>query len=198
MSADLPGYRFPHACRPWWGYGWAFGIVEKPPPAPTCKLCPPPDLALPLLLLSITTLLVLGWLLREPLFTEWRRQRVRRQPFPPEWRQILRQRWPFFHTMPADLQLQLKKHVQVFLAVAADERFLREKHLHVLFQLQLQVGRHRVEVGPALPQDLPPLERKRLAPYALTAPLGEQRLAQQPAEDQQCRDGKKQQGQDRV
>ena len=71
---------------------------------------------LPLLFLTIATLLVLGWLLREPLFAEWRRQRVRRQPFPPEWRQILRQRWPYFHTMPADLQLQLKKHVQVFLA----------------------------------------------------------------------------------
>ena len=74
---------------------------------------------MPLLLLAIATLLILGWLLREPLFTEWRRQRVRRQPFPLEWRQILRQRWPYFHTMPADLQLQLKKHVQVFLAEKA-------------------------------------------------------------------------------
>ncbi|MDP3821101.1 MAG: zinc-dependent peptidase [Burkholderiales bacterium] len=74
---------------------------------------------MPLLLLTIATLLVLGWLLREPLFAEWRRQRIRRQPFPPEWRQILRQRWPYFHTMPADLQLQLKKHVQVFLAEKA-------------------------------------------------------------------------------
>ena len=74
---------------------------------------------MPLLILAIATLLVLGWLLREPLFTEWRRQRVRRQPFPPEWRQILRQRWPYFHAMPADLQLQLKKHVQVFLAEKA-------------------------------------------------------------------------------
>ena len=71
---------------------------------------------MPLFIFAITTLLILGWLLREPLFTEWRRQRVRRQPFPPEWRQTLRQRWPYFHTMPANLQLQLKKHVQVFLA----------------------------------------------------------------------------------
>ena len=72
-----------------------------------------------LLVLAIATLLVLGWLLREPLFTEWRRRGVRRVPFPPEWRQILRQRWPYFHSMPADLQLQLKKHVQVFLAEKA-------------------------------------------------------------------------------
>ena len=75
--------------------------------------------ALPLLILSIATLLLLAWLLREPLFTEWRRRGVRRVPFPPEWRQILRERWPYFHAMPADLQLQLKKHVQVFLAEKA-------------------------------------------------------------------------------
>jgi MtfA peptidase len=74
---------------------------------------------LPLLILSIATLLLLAWLLREPLFTEWRRRGVRRVPFPPEWRQILRQRWPYFHSMPADLQLQLKKHMQVFLAEKA-------------------------------------------------------------------------------
>lgn len=69
-----------------------------------------------LLIFSIPTVLVLIWLLREPLFTGWRRRRVRRQPFPPEWRQILRRRVPYFRAMPADLQLQLKKHIQVFLA----------------------------------------------------------------------------------
>lgn len=71
---------------------------------------------MPLLILSIATLLLLIWLLREPLFTEWRRRGVRRQPFPAAWRQILRERVPYFRAMPADLQLQLKKHIQVFLA----------------------------------------------------------------------------------
>jgi Mlc titration factor MtfA (ptsG expression regulator) len=71
---------------------------------------------LPYLIVSIATLLVLAWLLRKPLFVEMRRRRVRRQAFPLEWRQILRRRLPYFRTMPADLQLQLKKHIQVFLA----------------------------------------------------------------------------------
>lgn len=71
---------------------------------------------MPLLILSIATLLLLTWLLREPLFTEWRRRRVRRQPFPAAWREILRRRVPYIRSMPADLQLQLKKHIQVFLA----------------------------------------------------------------------------------
>lgn len=69
-----------------------------------------------MLILSIATLLLVAWLLREPLFAEWRRRQVRSQPFPPEWRQILRRRVPYFRAMPADLQLQLKKHIQVFLA----------------------------------------------------------------------------------
>ncbi len=71
---------------------------------------------LALLILSTATLLLLTWLLREPLFTEWRRRKVRRQPFPAEWRQVLRHRVPYFRSMPADLQLQLKKHIQVFLS----------------------------------------------------------------------------------
>jgi len=59
---------------------------------------------------------MLTWLLRDPLFAEWRRRRVRRRPFPAAWREIVRWRVPYFRAMPADLQLQLKKHIQVFLA----------------------------------------------------------------------------------
>jgi hypothetical protein len=72
---------------------------------------------LPLLvLLPALALAVLGWLAGPWLATEWRRARVRRQPFPPEWREVLRQRMPGFRALPADLQLQLKKHAQVLLA----------------------------------------------------------------------------------
>ena len=35
---------------------------------------------------------------------------------PEAWREILRRRVPYFRSLPADLQLQLKKHIQVFLA----------------------------------------------------------------------------------
>ena len=71
---------------------------------------------MPLVLLLVATLALIAWLLREPLFAEWRRRRVMRQPFPPEWREILRRRVPYVRSMPADLQLQLKKRIQVFLA----------------------------------------------------------------------------------
>ena len=69
-----------------------------------------------LLLLPLLTLAVLGWLAGPWLAAQWRRSRVRRQPFPPAWREVLRQRMPAFRALPADLQLQLKKHTQVLLA----------------------------------------------------------------------------------
>jgi MtfA peptidase len=61
-------------------------------------------------------LLFAVWLGSEPLRRAWRRHRVGRQPFPAAWREILRRRMPYFARMPADLQLQLKRHIQVFLA----------------------------------------------------------------------------------
>ena len=59
------------------------------------------------------------WLLGKPWFTRQRRARLRRQPFPPEWRTILKARVPYIRSLPADLQIQLKGHVQVFLAEKA-------------------------------------------------------------------------------
>lgn len=65
----------------------------------------------PALLLS-----ALAWLAGPPALAAWRRRRVRRQPFPAAWRQVLRRRMPAFAELPADLQLQVKKHIQVLIA----------------------------------------------------------------------------------
>ncbi len=64
-------------------------------------------------------LLFLLWLIAQPWLTERKRQRIRARPFPAEWRDILKRRVPFVRAMPADLQLQLKSHIQVFLAEKA-------------------------------------------------------------------------------
>lgn len=71
----------------------------------------------------VTTLVIVGlgllvslWMFSKPYLKYRRRQRLRAQPFPEAWRQILKRRMPYFRRMPADLQLQLKKHIQVFLA----------------------------------------------------------------------------------
>jgi Mlc titration factor MtfA (ptsG expression regulator) len=60
-------------------------------------------------------LLVLG-LLGQPRWLAYRRGRVGGQAFPATWRKILRRRVPLVRKLPADLQLQLKKHMQVFIA----------------------------------------------------------------------------------
>ncbi len=70
----------------------------------------------PLLLLPLLALAVPAWLAGPWLARHGRRARVRRQPFPPAWREVLRQRMPAFRALPADLQLQLKKQAQVLLS----------------------------------------------------------------------------------
>jgi Mlc titration factor MtfA (ptsG expression regulator) len=62
-----------------------------------------------------------GWFVSEPARTSRRRRQLRAQPFPAAWRDILRRRVPYVGRLPADLRLQLKKHVQVFLA---EKRFV--------------------------------------------------------------------------
>ena len=61
-------------------------------------------------------LMVPAWLLGPVMLRELRHARIRRRPFPEAWRRVLRERMPLFRQLPADLQLQLKKHIQVLLA----------------------------------------------------------------------------------
>lgn len=64
---------------------------------------------------SLLALILVAWLLARPRLLERHRARLRAQPFPAPWRQVL-QRLPFVQRLPADLQMQLKAHIQVFLA----------------------------------------------------------------------------------
>jgi len=70
------------------------------------------------LILGLAFLFV-TWLLGEPFVVEQRRRRLRSQPFPAEWRNILKRRMPYFRRLPTDLQIQLKKHILVFVAEKA-------------------------------------------------------------------------------
>lgn len=67
-------------------------------------------------LFACAAALLITWLIAEPWWVEHRRARLRARPFPPEWREILRRRVPYVRALPADLQLRLKQHIQVFLA----------------------------------------------------------------------------------
>ena len=74
---------------------------------------------MPALIISALALLFILWLLGEPYLTERKRQKIRAQPFPAAWREILKRRVPCVRALPADLQLQLKRHIQVFVAEKA-------------------------------------------------------------------------------
>ena len=69
-----------------------------------------------LLFAAALILSVVVWLWGPPVLAALRRQRIRRQPFPPLWRDILRRRMPAFARLPADVQLRLKKLAQVLIA----------------------------------------------------------------------------------
>jgi Mlc titration factor MtfA (ptsG expression regulator) len=69
-----------------------------------------------LLLFACIALLVIAWLLAGPFLLERRRRRLRSRPFPAAWREILARRVPYFRLLPPDLQVQLEKHIQVFVA----------------------------------------------------------------------------------
>ena len=60
--------------------------------------------------------LLIGYSVGKPYWREYQRDNIRSQPFKKEWRKIIQQRMPYFRQMPSDLQLQLKEHIQVFLA----------------------------------------------------------------------------------
>ena len=71
---------------------------------------------IPIIVIAVLTFASIGWVLFKPALVERQRDKVRDQPFPKPWRNILRSNVPYFYTMPADLQLQLKKHILVFLS----------------------------------------------------------------------------------
>lgn len=72
-------------------------------------------------MVAVATVALLGVaaLLAQPAWVERRRGRLRERPFPAAWRRILRERVPAVARLPADVQIQLKRHIQVFVAEKA-------------------------------------------------------------------------------
>lgn len=69
-----------------------------------------------LLIVCLLALALIVALAGQPLLRRWRRARLQRRPFPQAWRRILRRHVPLVARLPPDLQLRLKRLMQVFLA----------------------------------------------------------------------------------
>lgn len=78
---------------------------------------------LPLFTIISISVLLISYMILKPYYIAHKRNKIKAQLFPKTWRQILRQNVPYFYLMPADLQLQLKQHILVFLAEKQFEGF---------------------------------------------------------------------------
>ena len=76
-----------------------------------------PDVAF--FVLCVAAALLVAGLLGYPYWRAYQRRTVWQQPFPARWRRVLQRRVPIVQRLPVDLQLQLKKHMQVFIAEKA-------------------------------------------------------------------------------
>jgi len=81
--------------------------------------------------------LIIGYLVGQPYWREHQRDKIKNQPFKKEWRKIIQQRMPYFKQMPADLQLQLKQHIQVFLA---EKKFVGCNGIRITDEIRITVA----------------------------------------------------------
>ncbi len=66
-----------------------------------------------------------------------KRQTIASIPFPTEWRKILRKNLPFFYKIPADLQLQLKDKMQIFLS---EKQFVGRKGQDITDEVRVTIA----------------------------------------------------------
>ena len=91
-----------------------------------------------LFLLVILAVLTFGaWTFAQPFLVAWKRRRLQARAFPSAWRVILQRRVPYFRRLPAELQLQLKKHIQVFIA---EKNFIGCDGLEVTDEMRVTIA----------------------------------------------------------
>jgi Mlc titration factor MtfA (ptsG expression regulator) len=81
--------------------------------------------------------LIIGWLLSPAWRQSLRKQRIAATPFPTRWRKILKQQLPLYRALPADLQLRLKKLIQLFLA---EKQFIGCAGLEITDEIRINIA----------------------------------------------------------
>jgi Mlc titration factor MtfA (ptsG expression regulator) len=94
---------------------------------------------MPAFILTFEGLLLVLWFGGQPWWAARLRRALRARPFPAAWREILKQRVPYVHGMPADLQLQLKQHISVFLS---EKAFIGCDGLHITDEIRVTIAAH--------------------------------------------------------
>lgn len=92
---------------------------------------------LSMLLIFILTTLVLAAILWPWYRQRQQRLRIAATAFPAAWRKILRQQLPLYRSLPTDLQLRLKKLVQLFLA---EKQFIGCDGLEITDEIRMNIA----------------------------------------------------------
>ncbi len=111
-----------------------------------------------LLIFALASLFI-AWVIAEPWLVERRRSKLRTQPFPEAWREILERRVPYVRRLPPDLRRQLEGHVQVFLVEkpffgCAGQEITDEVRVTIAAQACLLILNRRSDYFPNLRQIL--------------------------------------------
>ena len=94
---------------------------------------------MPALFITVVGLLLVAWFAGQPWWQRRRRRALQRQPFLPEWRDILRQRVPLYARLPPELQQQLRQRIQVFLA---EKVFIGCQGLAISDEMRVTIAAH--------------------------------------------------------
>lgn len=81
--------------------------------------------------------LLIGYSVGKPYWREYQRDKIRQQLFKKQWRKIIQQRMPYFRKMPADLQLQLKQLIQIFLA---EKKFIGCNGVQITDEIRITIA----------------------------------------------------------
>lgn len=90
------------------------------------------------ILLTITfAFAIAGFIFSKPYLRSLRRNAIKKKPFKKTWRKIIQRRMPYFNQMPADLQLQLKQHIQIFIS---EKKFIGCNGIHITDEIKVTIA----------------------------------------------------------
>lgn len=147
---------------------------------------------------DLILLLILAFALVALFFPLWRRTQRRRalaeQSFPTAWRKILQQHWPLYRALPADLQQEIRRQIQRFLA---EVEFVGCDGLTVTDQMRVLIAAQASLLTARLPvSDYPGLRQILIYPDAFAVNLNHADSAGVVHQNKQWREGESwQQGQ---
>jgi len=80
---------------------------------------------------------ICAWVLLSPFLTQWRRNRIRNQPFPRHWQILIEQNVTFYHCLPESKKTNLQGYMAVFLA---EKQFIGCRGLRITEEMKLIIA----------------------------------------------------------